>query len=409
MIKTAMNRGKRARRSLPYALLAVLIAAYGYWTLGRPLPTLQPISTPSSLTLQTGPAAINWPAKGQAAVSVVGDGKIITHGNQAPVPTASTAKILTSLVVLNKKPLTKGQSGPVITLGQNDVDLYSQYLAKDGSVVPVAAGEQISEYQALQTVLLPSANNMADSLAIWAFGSLNAYAAAAQQYLAAHGLTHTHVGSDASGLAPTTTSTAHDLAALGALAMQNPLLAEIVGQSSAAGIPVAGNIKNVNFLLGSNGVVGVKTGNSDQAGGVFVGAAQTQLAGKPVTIVTAYAAAPDLFTAVKGSLPMITSAQANFKPSVAMPAGSIVGYYKTLDGHKLPVVTSDSATLIAWQSSTLKARVGLDPISPNTRARTIVGTLNVQPTATSTGETIGLVLEQTAHPPTTWWRLTHPF
>ena len=35
----------------------------------------------------------------------------------------------------------------------------------------VAAGEQISQYQALQAMLIPSANNVADSLARWAFGS----------------------------------------------------------------------------------------------------------------------------------------------------------------------------------------------------------------------------------------------
>jgi D-alanyl-D-alanine carboxypeptidase (penicillin-binding protein 5/6) len=405
-----MNRGKSRRKGWLYFLcLLVLLSGYGYWTLGRPLPHLQPVSTPKELTLQTPTATINWPANGQAAVSVVGDDNIATHGLQTPVPTASTAKILTALTVLDKKPLAKGDQGPKITLGPNDTSLYHQYLAKDGSVVPVTNGEQLSEYQALQTVMLPSANNMADSLAIWAFGSLHAYTLAAQRYVTAHGLAQTHVGSDASGLDPTTTSTAHDLAQLGVLAMQHPVLSEIVGQGTASGLPVAGTIKNVNFLLGSNGVIGVKTGNSDQAGGVFVGAAQASLAGKPVTVVTVYAAAPDLFTAVKGSLPMINSAQANFRPTVVMPAGSIVGYYQTLDDGKLPVVTSQPLTIIAWQGSAVKARIHVDATDTVTRARTIIGTLETSATPINSGASVGLVLGQSAHSPTTWWRLTHPF
>jgi D-alanyl-D-alanine carboxypeptidase (penicillin-binding protein 5/6) len=405
-----MNRGKKSKKGWLYLLcLLVLAGGYAYWTLGRPLPTLKPVSTPSSLSFQTAPTSISWPSTGQSAVALVGDKNIVTNGSQTPVPTASTAKILTALVVLDAKPLDKGQQGPLIKLGPNDVAIYSQYLAKDGSVVPVASGEQISEYQSLQTVMLPSANNMADSLAIWAFGSLNAYASAAQKYLTAHGLSQTHVGSDASGLAPNTTSTAHDLAELGVLAMLHPVLSDIVGQATATGIPVAGDIKNVNFLLGSNGIVGVKTGNSDQAGGAFVSASKTMFDGKPVTVVTAYAAAPTLFAAVKGSLPMISSAQANFKPTIALPAGSIVGYYQTLDDGKIPVVTADQFAVTAWQGSTVKANVHVDHIATNTRARTIVGEVEIAASATNSGQKVGLVLQKSAGQPSTWWRLTHPF
>src|SRR3569832_34548 len=133
-----MNRGKRGKKGWLYLLcLVVLLGGYTYLTLGRPLPALKPVSTPGNLMFSTSPPAITWPASGQSAVSVVGDGHVITHGNQTPVPTASTAKILTALVVLDKKPVAHGQPGPTITLGLNDVALYSQYLARDGSVVPV--------------------------------------------------------------------------------------------------------------------------------------------------------------------------------------------------------------------------------------------------------------------------------
>ena len=59
--------------------------------------------------------------------------------------------------------------------------------------------------------------------------------------------------------------------------MQNPVLAGIVNESTTSGIPMVNDISNVNNLLGTYNIVGVKTGNTDQAGGVFVGAVKFKL------------------------------------------------------------------------------------------------------------------------------------
>ena len=45
------------------------------------------------------------------------------------------------------------------------------------SVVPIAAGEQLTERQALQALLLPSANNIAAVLARWDAGSTDGFVA----------------------------------------------------------------------------------------------------------------------------------------------------------------------------------------------------------------------------------------
>jgi D-alanyl-D-alanine carboxypeptidase (penicillin-binding protein 5/6) len=100
-------------------------------------------------------------------------------------------------------------------------------------VVKVAAGEQISEYQALQAMLLPSANNMADSLARWAFGSPADYVTYANGIIKKMGLSHTVVG-NTNGFDDTTTSTADDLVMIGLQAMRNPVIADIVSQSTAS-------------------------------------------------------------------------------------------------------------------------------------------------------------------------------
>ena len=273
-------RFRNKKRLLSCVGVVVLIAVYVAYCLLRSVPIVGSTTTSTQTPAQPAGSKIAWPASGESAVAIDGSGDVITHGATTPVPTASVAKLITTLVILRAKPLAVGQTGPLITLTANDVAIYDKYVAEQGSVVPVAAGETLTEYQMLQAMLLPSANNMADSLAIWAYGSLNAYSLAANAYITSVGLSQTHVGIDASGYDPSTTSTAHDLVLLGELALRNPVIAGIVAQPSVTGIPLTTTVKNINSLLGTNGVIGVKTGNTTQAGGVFVSASQVVVGGK---------------------------------------------------------------------------------------------------------------------------------
>ncbi len=387
-------------------LIIVLPATYSYWALQRPLPALMPASANRQITARAPAKDVAWPASGQSAVGIVGSGLVASHGAQTPAPTASTAKIITALTILKQKPVSPGQQGPLVTMTADDVALYKAYAAADGSVVRVQAGEQISEYQMLQAILIPSANNLADSLAIWAYGSLDAYAAAANSYLASLGLTGTHVGEDASGLDPSTTSTAQDLVKLGILVMQNPVLAPIVGQETATGLPLVGTVKNVNFLLGASNVVGIKTGNSDQAGGVFVSAAHATVNGQTVTVVTALVGAPSLFAAVMGSLPFIQSAETNFTPVSVVKSGSTVGQYRAAWGGNVEAIATADLKLDAWAGSSVPATVSLKPAGGSSQP---VGTISTPATATSRSQSVPVKLQSTLPPPSIWWRLVHPF
>ena len=258
-------------------------------------------------------SSLDWPNGGESAVGVVGHGVLATNGSQTARPTASTAKLITALTVLAKYPLQLGQSGPLLTMSRSDLAILSAYANLNGSRISrMGVGEQLSEYQMLEAMMLPSADNMADSLAIWAYGSLPAYQAAANQYLTNHNINDTHVGVDASGLDPSTVSTAHDLVLLGEAAMQNAVLAGIVAKPSVSGFPLVGTITNTNTLLGQNGIVGVKTGNSDQAGGVFVFAANYNDAnGQELTVVGAVQGLPDLQAALNAAVPLLNSTEQN--------------------------------------------------------------------------------------------------
>lgn len=403
-------RYRQRRRRWPYVATVILVlAGYAAWALMKPLPEIMPSAIQSQLSAVAPAGNLQWPATGQSAVGIVGSPILETHGKQQPVPTASTAKLITALTVLQVKPLAAGQQGPTITLDANDVAIYNAYFAKDGSLVRVQAGEKISEYQMLEAILLPSANNMADSLAIWAFGSLKNYQLAANQFLADNGLVESHVGKDASGFDPSTTSTAEDLVRIGELAMQNPVLAKIVGQPSVSNFPIAGTIKNVNFLLGAHNIIGVKTGNTDQAKGVYVSASRVTVNDKPVTIVTALMGSPTIYTALKDSLPLITSAQQNFKPVTIAKSGSVIADYRQPWGGSTYAVSTKDLALDAWGGTRITAKTDLKDITTDNHSGQVVGNVYLPKSAYNDRLSASVKLQDTPLEPSPWWRLTHPF
>jgi serine-type D-Ala-D-Ala carboxypeptidase (penicillin-binding protein 5/6) len=207
-----------------------------------------------------------WPAYGQAAVVLTGQ-RIEAGPNQHAAPIASVAKVMTAYLVLREHPLRHGQDGHMITLTDADVDDTYRRAGRGESVVPVAAGEQLTERQALQALLLPSANNIAVVLARWDAGSEGRFVARMNAAARSLGMAHT-LYTDPSGYDDATVSTAADQLRIVQRAMRLPAFADIVA-TPAATLPVAGTVRNTDALLGHDGFVGVKTGSDDAAGGCF--------------------------------------------------------------------------------------------------------------------------------------------
>lgn len=389
-------------------VLGSLLGGYIYFALHRSLPQLQPSTSALNLRIGTGTSQLNWPATGQSAVGVLNTPILQVHGTQSPAPIASVAKVITALAVLQKYPLAMGQSGPTISLTAADAALYDNYVAQGGSVVPVSAGEQITERQMLEAMMLPSANNMADSLAIWAFGSLDAYRSFASQYVMKLGMRDTQIGSDASGFSPTTTSTARDLVIIGEQAMQNALLRQIVGQVSSTDVPMTNSVSNVNFLLGRKNIIGIKTGNTDQAGGVYLSASTTIVDHQTETVITALVGAPTLSQALEDSLPLIASAQANFVSASLLAQHAVVGEYNLPWGGVLPAIAQDGLITPAWRGSTATAHASLKPIDVNARADQVVGTAVISSNDLTGSHQTTIILQNAPSPPPILWRLLHP-
>lgn len=313
-------KGKRSFKRPILALAAFLILGAGSYFISdfRSAPETMASSSPSApkATIEAKPSLeltqpIQWPTYGQSAYGVDGEGVLATNQNKV-APTASLAKIITALAIMKQKPLKPGEQGPSITITQSDIRIYEEYVRKDGSVVPVELGEQITQYQALQAMLLSSANNISDALVIWAFGSQDNYVTYANKMLVDMKLSNTHVA-DASGFSPNTTSTAHDLALLGLHYVQDPVLKEIAQQPEAT-IPFAGVIKNYNSLVNKDGILGIKVGNTDEAGRCFV--VVDMRAGKPVSSV-AIQGAPSLQVAMTDALTILKTGESAYDSAVA--------------------------------------------------------------------------------------------
>jgi serine-type D-Ala-D-Ala carboxypeptidase (penicillin-binding protein 5/6) len=285
----ATNRRIRIRRLRAVGLVVVIAAIAA--ALGSQLLASSTSRTASSVdALGSGQpgapgetlAGSAWPADGQAAFVQSGQSLIRATPNQHPVAIASIAKVMTAYLVLRDHPLQVGQNGPTITLTDADVADTDRRARQDESVVPIAAGEQLDEVQALQALLLPSANNIAAVLARWDAGSVGRFVARMNDAARSLGLTHTRY-TDPSGYDDATVSTAADQVVVVDRAMRQPVFASIVATPSAT-LPVAGTVLNTDRLLGYDGFVGVKTGSDDAAGGCFAFRAIRWIDGKQTTI-----------------------------------------------------------------------------------------------------------------------------
>ena len=136
-----------------------------------------------------------------------------TWGSEEPLPMASLAKVLTVLVVLEAHPIEGDGRGAEITLGRADINALGAMIAERAPIVPVYDGMVVYERDLIEWSLVDSAGNAMWSLAHWAFGSIDAYLAAANDWAARHGLADTRIA-DPSGLSLETASTAADMTRL---------------------------------------------------------------------------------------------------------------------------------------------------------------------------------------------------
>jgi len=387
---------------IPLASVLGLVAIYVVAMLVWPLYAVAPRVESAALQTAVGaPAAPAWPGAGSAALAVEGVGTTAASAD-APVPMASITKVITALVVLDALPLAVGETGPEYAFTRADRTAYRNTLAADESALDVPVGGTLTEYQLLEGMLIGSAGNYADKLVDGLYPSDAVYARAAMQWLSQHGLAGITVV-DSSGIDPRNTATPAALVGLARRALANPVIAEIVAKQSVE-LPGAGLVENTNALLGEPGIVGVKTG--------LLFGDYNLLAARDITVgettVRAYASIlgqPDSETRFALARDLLNGLDAQLAPTIALPAGSVVGTVSTLWSDPVDIVTATDGSVILWNGSASSGAADLS-LGDDRESGASAGTVTI--TGPVDGVEVEALLADEVEEPSLWWRLTHP-
>jgi D-alanyl-D-alanine carboxypeptidase (penicillin-binding protein 5/6) len=276
--------------------------------------------------------------------------------------------------------------------------------------MPVAEGEQLSELQLLEGLLVASANNVGPILAKFDAGSEAAFVTKMNSTARAIGMAHTTYA-DASGFNSTTVSIATDQLLLADRAMANPVFAQVVDMSSVD-LPVVGTVTNFDRAVGTDGFVGIKTGSDSSAGGCFMFANRRSIGGHPVTIVGVLlgldrgdSSTADLIAAsTQAATALVDSVVKAIGVHTVLPAGTTVETVSNGQGHKVSATTTHPLTQVGWGGQTFQLQITSPGLGGSLKAGQDVATVGFAGGAG--GQTS--VTATSSMPSVSWtWRLRH--
>jgi D-alanyl-D-alanine carboxypeptidase (penicillin-binding protein 5/6) len=189
------------------------------------------------------------------------------------MPIGSIVKVVTALVTVEHVALDD-----VVTI--EDSDLVDPAIYSNMGLIE---GDSLTVEQLLQGLLIPSGGDAAQALARYVGAQISgmddpdkartAFVAEMNAYAESLGLANTHFANATGDEAKDNYSSAEDVAWLGAQLMEDDDLAAIVAMPSYDFVSVGGNEyiqSTTNQLLGADGIVGIKTGSTGEAGGCVV-------------------------------------------------------------------------------------------------------------------------------------------
>lgn len=233
---------------------------------------LQPAGT--QLTRYSIPAYRPFPYKNQAAAeykaaataAVVYDldaaQYLYQKNSDQKLPIASITKIATALVILKDHRLDEIMTVPE---GIN--------LPADSERVGIKPQEKFTLHEALRIMLIPSANDMAEALAVWDAGSRDKFVNKMNQQANLWGLKNTHFANPTGLDEANHFSSPADLVILTTILLQNNEFKEIIDTAQYTAKNQADqtyNLTSTNKLLAYDYIHGVKTGLTVEAGQTLI-------------------------------------------------------------------------------------------------------------------------------------------
>jgi serine-type D-Ala-D-Ala carboxypeptidase (penicillin-binding protein 5/6) len=323
------------------------------------------------LLLVPGAAAAGSPPKLDArAWTLVDPSDDTVLAAKAPnkrVPIASATKLMTAYLALHElrpsqmvtAPAYRPSNPAEVTLGLH-------------------AGERIRVRDLLYALLLPSAGDAAETLAVAVSGSESAFVADMNRTARRLGLNDTSYANPIGLDDPDNYSSAHDLATLASILLRNRLFARIVNTPSATLRSGAQprTVTNRNTLLGqAPWVDGVKTGHTLGAGYVLVGSG-TRGSTRLISVVLG---TPSEYARDQSSLELLDYGFSLYHPVEELSAGEEVASPK-LDyrDDRLPLIARRPLTVTVREGERVATRVSApDEVSGAVRQGEVLGRVTV--------------------------------
>ncbi|MFD3411304.1 serine hydrolase [Streptomyces cyaneofuscatus] len=356
-VRTAVRRVK-----IWTPLILLLLIVFAIVQVMRPLPEpVLELTAKPTYTFEGGETKLSWPGQGQSAVMVDGVGSLGSEGAQKPAPIASVAKVMTAYVILQEHSLKGDEEGETITVDQKAED---ESKRPDESTAPLTKGQQLTQRQMLQLLMIPSGNNAARLLARWDAGSEDKFIDKMNDAAKDLGMTNSTY-TDPSGLEKTTVSTANDQLKLAQAVMRNDVFRKIVDMPEVEIKGIDGKIYNNNNLLLQPGVSGIKTGSSTPAGGNLLWSANTVVDGKMLWIYGAVMGQQagtgrvydSLELSLQNSLKLIKGAQEAATSATVVKKGDVVGYVDNGFGAQTPVIATKNLKAVGWPGLEVELKV----------------------------------------------------
>ncbi len=407
---TFRGRLRAAGRGVGLRLVGVMagtvLAAGGIVAMQLPLlhPAAAVMVDVGSLPLHATVASPAWPAVGESALVIPQLG-VNQSTSSAPLPIASLTKMMTAYVVLAKLPLARGQTGPCLVVNAADLSAYQAMKASGQSSVAVAVGEHLCEADLLLGLLVHSASNYAAMLADLTWGTQQAFIAQMNAMAQALGMSGTHY-SDVSGYRASNVSTASDQGRLAALLMANPIFATDVNNASVV-LPVAGRVSSFTPFVGRYGVIGVKSGRTQAAGGCDVMATMMSYEGQPTLVIAVVLGqrGGDLLGPAGAAALSLSQSVTPDRITAIVHRGAVVGHVSWAGATTQLVVRRGLTLQPSWVAlgsdpAPYGYRVTLSPFVKRVRANAQVGQLTIQ--SGDTFFTRSVVVRRGIGPATLW-------
>ncbi|MBR4626695.1 MAG: D-alanyl-D-alanine carboxypeptidase [Ruminococcus sp.] len=206
-------------------------------------------------------------AKAAVLISASTGEVIYEYNSREKLPMASTTKIMTTLICLENGGL------------YDEFTVDSEAIKVEGSSMGLQEGDTVTMYALCCGMLLPSGNDAANAAAVRTAGSIPAFAEIMNRKARELGLSHTYFVTPSGLEGEGHGSSAYDMALLAREALRNETFRSICAQETMevefGAPPYKRRLKNTNRLLSMyDGVYGVKTGFTDEAGRCLVSACE---------------------------------------------------------------------------------------------------------------------------------------